>query len=240
MNLQGKTVLITGGAVRIGAVVAMKLAETGCRVIVHYGKSAAEAKKLLSVLPGGGHRIIQADLANEDEVKNLCRQAGTFELLVNSAAIFHRPDSPEDLAAAELYHKINFLAPKLLLEYFFSQNIPGGAAVNITDCFALLPGSGAYYQSKRNLNELTQKLAPAWAKRNFRINAVAPGPMIPPPWAPESRMEKILKSVPLARQVSPDDLAELVRFVLACDSMTGALIPLDSGVSAAGKNENNR
>lgn len=231
MILQGKRVLVTGGAKRAGAAIVRELAGAGCRVIIHCHDSIGEARMLCRQLPGDGHRCVSADLADDREIGNMLAGIGEFELLVNNAAIFHRPGSPEDLDAAELYDKINFRAPEKLLEYFFNQDISGGAAVNITDAFALLPGSGAYHQSKQQLNELTRRLAPGWAKRGFRINAVAPGPMLPPPWAPESRMEKILPAVPLHRAVDTEELAELVCFLLACDSMTGAVIPLDCGIS---------
>lgn len=232
MILQGKRVLITGAAKRIGSVIAQELANAGCQVIIHCHSSRQEAETLAGRLPGNGHEVIQSDLATDSGVKNLIRQAGVFELLVNSAAIFHRPGSPEDIAAEKLYEKINFLAPKQLLEYLFALGSPC-AAVNITDCHALQPGNGAYWQSKRKLNELTTALAPVWATRRCRINAIAPGPMIPPPWAPESRMEKVLQSVPLSTPVAPEYLAALTRFMLECDSMTGTIVPLDGGISAA-------
>lgn len=232
MIMQGKCVLITGGAKRAGAAIVKKLAEAGCRVIIHCHTSVREAEILASGLPGGGHRVISADLGGDAGVESLLEQAGSFEFLVNSAAVFHRPGSEEDLNAAASYRQINFLAPKRLLEYFYRQGIPGSAAVNITDAFALLPGEGTYWQSKHLLNELTVSLAPLWAEKNMRINAVAPGPVIPPPWAPESRMEKILKCVPLARPVSLADLAETVKFLLTCQSITGTVIPLDGGITA--------
>ena len=240
MIMQGKRVLITGGAKRAGSFIVRNLAAAGCRVIIHCHTSVKEAELLASELPREGHRVIAADLGSPDGVEQLLEDAGNFEFLVNSAAIFHRPGSEEDRHSAASYRQINFLAPRKLLEYFYEQGIPGSAAVNITDAFALLPGEGAYWQSKRDLNELTFSLAPLWAAKDMRINAVAPGPVLPPPWAPESRMEKILKCVPLARPVSPEDLAETVRFLLTCRSITGTVVPLDGGISAVAPAFSNR
>lgn len=234
MILKGKSVLITGSGKRIGAVIARKLAQAGCKVILHCNRSVDEAEKLIGELAGNGHRLLQGDLSCEAEVKKLAQAAGKFELLVNCAAIYHKPGSPEDLATQEDYHRINFRAAEVLLEYFFRQELPEAAAVNITDSFALLPGKGAYWESKKALNELTGKLACRWAEKNFRINAVAPGPMIPPPWAPESRMEKTIPLLPLQRAVTPEDLAETVKFLLSCDSITGAVIPVDCGLHRTG------
>ena len=232
MDLQGKSVLITGGSKRVGAVIAAELASGGCRVIVHCREKSLEAEKFTAGLPGNGHRLLAADLSDETAVGNLSDAAGEIDLLVNCAAVFYRPGSLEDIAAAELYRRVNFLAPQLLLEKFFASGRSSLAAVNITDSAALLPGSGAYWESKRQLNELTVKLAGPWAERDCRINAVAPGPMIPPPWAPASRMEKTLPLIPLHRPAAPADLAAMVKFLLQCDSMTGAVIPLDCGMSA--------
>ena len=233
MNLQGKRLLITGGAKRVGLAIAREMAGAGCRIILH-ARNMSDASRAVESLPGTGHRAIAGDLADPAAVENICHAAGTFEYLVNNAALFFRPGSAEDIGAKELYDQVNFKTPGMLLEYFFAQNISEGAAVNITDCFALLPGSGAYWQSKKDLTDLTVKLAPLWAERKFRINAVAPGPMLPPPWALESRMEKILQTVPLHRPVELGEVVEMVKFMLTAGSITGAVVPVDGGISARG------
>lgn len=230
MQICGKTVLITGGAKRIGAAVARRLAGEGCRVIIHCRHSLPEAVRLIGELPGEGHRAVCADLAEEAEVRRLAREAGRFELLVNSAALFFRPGSPEDAAAeaAGMYRRVNCEAPELLLELFFAQNLPEAAAVNITDADAAdpPPSPGGYLQSKIDLNALTVRLAPLWAKANYRICAVAPAPMLPPPWAPDSRMSGVLKKSWFGRRVPAEDLTALVSFIFRCDSLTGCVIPL--------------
>ena len=230
MILEGKRVLITGGARRVGAAVAVRLARSGCRVALHCRSSVAEAEKLLSELPGSGHSLHVMDLIPPGAPERLCREVGTFDLLVNNASAFFRPGSPEDAAASELYHRLNFRVPAELLEYFAAQNPTEGAAVNLTDCAVLAPGSGAYYESKLALARLTESLAVQWGPRNLRINAVAPGAVLPPAWAPESRMTGILAATPLHRAVAPSDIADLVAFSFRCDSLTGAVIPLDGAL----------
>lgn len=230
MDISGKRVFITGGARRIGAAIAGVLAQHGCQVALHCRNSVAEAKKLLAALPGTGHSLHIADLMSETATAQLCEQLGEFELLVNNAALFFRPGSPEDLAAAAQYERVNFRAPEQILTYFAAQNLTCGAAVNITDCTALNPGNGAYWQSKAALTRLTTELALPWAKKNLRINAIAPGAVLPPAWAPESAMTKILGATPLHRATTPEEIAQLTLFMLQCDSMTGAVIPLDGGL----------
>lgn len=230
MNLSGKRLLLTGGAKRIGAAIARHAARMGCRVALHCHNSVQEAEKLLTELPGGGHTLHIYDLADADAPEKLSAEVGNFDLLVNNAAIFYRPGSPEDAAAAKLYDRINFQVPKRLLEIFYQMSPPDGAAVNITDCMSLVPGQGSYWQSKKDLTELTIALAVPWAERKLRINAIAPGAVLPPSWALDSAMSKILAATPLHRSTAPGDIAELTGFLLTCPSITGTVIPLDGAL----------
>ncbi len=233
MILRGKRLLITGGARRIGEAIVRQLAENGCKIALHCHNSVAEAEKVLASLPGEGHTLHIADLAAPDAPEKLFSEAGKIDLLVNNAAIFFRPGSPEDLAAAKMYEKINFQIPRRLLELFAAQKLECGAAVNITDSAALRPGEGAYYESKAALSRLTTELARIWAAQNLRINAIAPGAVLPPAWAPQSRMEKILAATPLHQAATPEEIARLTAFLLSCDSITGTEIPVDGGLHLA-------
>lgn len=229
MKIKGKCVLITGSAKRGGAELARIFANSGAAVILHCNNSIVEAGQLLSTLPGSGHRIIQADFAHDAGVDTLIAAAGKFDILINNASIFFRPGSPEDLNNTALYHQINFLAPKKLLEAWANQELAAGCAVNILDQAVLKPGSGGYWQSRCDLRQLTLELARALGKRNLRVNAVAPGPMLPPYWKPESKMEKTLPSLPLPRPVEVGDFAQAVKFLCEAESITGAILPVDCG-----------
>ena len=233
MILDGKRVLITGGARRIGAAVARRLAAAGCRVALHCRHSAAEGKTLLSSLPGAGHTLHVLDLVPPDAPEKLCAEIGRFELLVNNAACYFRPGSPEDLAAAALYGRLNYEVPRELLRRFAAQNLAEGAAVNMVDCSVLAPGEGAYHAAKLALARLTETLALEWGERGLRVNAVAPGAVLPPHWAPGSAMTGILAAAPLHRAVSPEEIAELTEFLLRTDSMTGAIVPIDGALHLA-------
>ena len=231
MNLYGKRVLITGGARRVGAVIAEKLASEGCILALHCFKSVVEAEKLLQKLPGTGHQLFTADLSEPAEVEKLISEVGRFDLLVNNASVFFRPGSAEDLAAGKLYRQLNYLTPKRLLEAFYDQKLSEGAAVNMVDSAVLRPGGGAYYESKKALAELTVALSRDFGSCNLRINAIAPGAVLPPHWAPDSPMTKVLSENFLHRAVKCEDLADLALFMLKCDSLTGTVIPLDCGIS---------
>ena len=229
MKIEGKCVLITGSAKRGGAELVKLFAQLGAKVILHCNKSVDEAEKLLAVLPGSEHRIIQADFAADAGVDTLIANAGKFDILINNASIFFRPGSAEDLNSTALYNQVNFLAPKKLLAAWAQQELAGGCAVNILDQAILKPGAGGYWQSRYDLWMLTQELARTLGKRDLRINAVAPGPMLPPYWKPESKMEKTLPTLPLSRPVAVGDFVRAVKFLCEADSITGAVIPVDCG-----------
>ena len=229
MNIQGKCVLITGSARRCGAELAKSFAADGAKVIIHCNRSSAEAAELLASLPGAGHRIISADFADPKEVENLISQAGCFDILINNASLFFRPGSKEDIDGKTLYHQVNFRAPQMLLEAWAQQSIAEGCAVNILDQAVLNPGSGGYWQSRSDLMQLTRELARTLGEKNLRVNAVAPGPLLPPYWKPDSKMEKTLPTVPLHRPVAVADFVNAVKFLVCSDSITGAILPVDCG-----------
>ena len=231
MKIEGKCVLITGGAKRCGAELVKSFACTGAKVIIHCNRSGNDAEKLLTSLPGTGHKIICADFARPEEVEYLISQAGKFDILINNASLFFRPGSPEDLNGSDLYHQVNFLAPQMLLDSWAKQDISEGCAVNILDQAVLTPGSGGYWQSRYDLMQLTRTLARTLGEKNLRVNAVAPGPLLPPYWKPDSKMEKTLPTLPLHRPVKVDDFVDAVKFLCAADSITGAVIPVDCGQS---------
>lgn len=229
MKIKGKCVLITGGAKRCGAEMVKLFAAEGAKVIIHCNASVDEAQILLAQLPGDGHKIIPADFSRDDEITKLVERAGKFDILINNASIFFRPGSPEDLNGGELYQQINFRAAQLLLEAWSAQELPEACAVNILDQAVLNPGNGAYWSSRHQLMLLTCELARTLGRKNFRVNAVAPGPVLPPYWKPDSKMEKTLPSLPLARPVDVVELAQTVKFLCDNDSITGAVIPVDCG-----------
>ena len=229
MNIKGKCVLITGSARRCGAELAKSFAADGAKVIIHCNRSTEDAANLLATLPGDGHKIVSADFANPSDVENLISQIDRVDILINNASLFFRPGSEEDLNGGELYNQVNFLAPKMLLEAWAQQSIAEGCAVNILDQAVLNPGSGGYWRSRRDLMQLTRELARTLGEKNLRVNAVAPGPLLPPYWKPDSKMEKTLPTVPLHRPVAVADFVNAVKFLVCSDSVTGAILPVDCG-----------
>ena len=229
MFFTGKRILITGSARRCGAALVRRFAGMGATMLIHCCNSRAEAEALCASLPGGSHEVFTADLLQAGAAAKLFSACGRVDVLINNASIFFRPGSPEDLAAEENYMRLHYHAPMELLQLFAAQQLPGSCAVNILDQAVLSPGSGAYYTSRKMLADATLQLAKAWGTQDIRINGVAPGPMLPPSWAPDSKMAKTLPTLALRRPVAVEDFTSAVEFLITNNSVTGAIIPVDCG-----------
>ena len=230
MLLAEKNILVTGSAKRIGAEIVRQLAEKGCHVIIHCNTSLAEAEALLASLSGKGHRIIQADLSIPGAAQLLFDNCPPLDCMINNASLYRHCGIYDEKTAKELW-EINYNSPMVLMQNFVKSPPRTGAVINILDQEILSdrPHTGAYLESRIALQQATLEFAKTYGKINLRFNAVCPGPMLPPAELPESKMEKTIATLPLLRRVEPADLARAVIFLLECDSITGAILPVDCG-----------
>jgi NAD(P)-dependent dehydrogenase (short-subunit alcohol dehydrogenase family) len=237
MELHDKTALVTGGAIRIGAAISEALAARGCRVLIHYHTSAAEAADLAQRLgesPGGPCLAIGGDLATEDGCRRVVddawQEAGRADILVNNAAVFHRDSlqaSSEEKMMAEL--RMNLLAPMFLIREFAAR-AGEGKIVNLLDSRIAGTGQGCvpYFLAKQALAELTRSAALELAP-TITVNGVAPGPVLPPPPTSGGASAEKAGALPLERRPLPQDVADAVVFLLENDAITGQVIFVDSG-----------
>ena len=228
MQFRNKHVIVTGGAVRVGAAVVRAFAAAGARVTVHCRANFAAAEKLVSEL-GPQHRVVCADFSNGAEgAAELWDSLDTpVDILVNNASCYRLPEERH-----YLYARVNYEAPLELLRRFAAQEIPEGAVVNFLDQAVLDPDPAEekdYLDSRRALARATVDFARDFAGKNLRFNAVAPGPVLPPVGLENSKMEKTLKSIPLRRPVELADLVAAVLFLAGNSSITGAILPVDCG-----------
>lgn len=226
MRFADKHVLVTGGAVRVGAAVVRAFAAAGARVTVHYRNSAAAAERLAAEVGG---RAVRADFsAGAAGAATLWEKLDApVDVLVNNASCYRLPEAERDL-----YGRVNFEAPVELMRRFAAQRLAEGAVVNFLDQAVLNPApaeEARYLDSRRRLARATVEFARGFAGRNLRFNAVAPGPVLPPVGLENSKMEKTLRRIPLKRPVALDDLVAAVLFLAAGDSITGAILPVDCG-----------
>lgn len=234
-------VLITGAARRIGRAIATAFAHAGFRVVIHCNRSLSDAQCLLAELGGesAGHCVVQADFRVSGEVSalipSLVRRGIVPVCLVNSAAIYSRiplrDATPETLA--EVF-TINFAAPFELMRSF--ANVCGtGSIINITDARTAFPDphSGPYALAKKALAEATAAAALDWAPQ-IRVNAIAPGIVLPPPGGAWTRMQNIIPAIPMQQRTTEQELADTCLFLQRSSSITGQSIFLDGGIHLLG------
>ena len=235
-SLAGRTALVTGAARRLGRATARALASEGANVIVHYGRSEAEAEGLAAELREGGREAwtLRADLERPEEVEALIpralEQAGGLQILVNNASVF----PPGSLVEANLESlmrsiQVNAWAP-FQLSRSFAGHVRRGTIVNFLD--TRVAGYDwqhvEYILSKKMLAALTEMTAVQFAP-DITVNAVAPGLILPPPGKDESYLEALKDTVPLKRHGEAEDIADAVLFLVKSDYVTGQVIYVDGG-----------
>ena len=240
--MQGKVVLITGGAKRVGAATCRRLHAAGANIMLHYRASAGEARLLQAEL---NHQrkdsvaLIQADLLDVAKLPSLVDQTvqrfGKLDALINNASSFFQtpvgeitPAAWEDLIGTNLRAPL-FVAQAAAPALKKAQ----GAIVNITDIHAERPLKNyvVYSVAKSGLVGLTRSLARELAPE-VRVNAVAPGPILWPDdeTFDELSRQRIISHTPLKREGTPEDIAKAVHFLLAeATYVTGETINVDGG-----------
>ena len=183
-----RAVLVTGSSRGIGRAIAHAFAARGDRVAVHSSSSRQAAEQVAAELPGTGHAVVQADLADADAVGRMVDEAaaalGGLQVLVNNAGVFtaHPPleSSYEEWQAAwsrTLAVNLVGAANATFRAVPHLVAAGGGAIVNVTSrgAFRGEPNTPAYGASKAGLNAFAQSMAIALAPQNISVTAVAPG-----------------------------------------------------------------
>jgi hypothetical protein len=233
MIIKDRTVLVTGGAVRIGKAICTALAGAGAKVVIHYNKSGKEAAELLEILGGkkAGHRIVKCELSNLTAVKKLIPSLGKIDILVNNASIyFPCRDGKENISLAKKQFKINFHAPLLLMRKFQEQEIKEGCIINLLDqrIAKKTPDDDSYTLSKKALAKATFVTALSWAPQ-IRVNGIAPGAILPPRGMENSKMKIQISMTPMKKAPTPEQVAQTCLFLIGNDSLTGQVIYVDGG-----------
>ena len=232
--LNGKTILITGAAKRVGRLFALSCARAGADIVIHHGHSREEALQVKDEIESIGRKahVIASDLGKPAEAAKRIVKANKFSplfALVNSAAIFE-PLSFDDTTLEDWKHHmaINLTAP-FLLSQEFARHTREGRIVNIVDWRALRPAADhfPYTISKAALVSLTQSMAAALAPR-ITVNGLALGAVLPP--SDQGGSDKIIENVPAHRWSKPQEVEDALIFLLCGPSyITGEIIHLDGG-----------
>lgn len=232
-----RVALVTGGAVRLGRAISLGLAGAGYDLVVHFRSSRGPAEELARDVGGMGRRCLlcRADLTDPDAPRVLSEAAGTLgrlDLLVNSAAGFDaRPLLDVDAATWDAVMALNVRAPHLLVRALAPMLADaGGSVVNLVDLSAFQAWSEypAHAVSKAALAHLTRVQARALAPR-IRVNAVAPGAVLPPEDYKPERLEVLRARTPLQTLGTPDDVVQAVLFLAHSPFVTGQILAVDGG-----------
>jgi pteridine reductase len=237
-SLHDSVALVTGAGKRLGRAVALRLANEGCDVAIHYGKSQREALDVVHEIKKLGRRsiAIQADLTRVEQIQDLiacvAKEFQRLDILINSAANFLETKFGQ---TAEATWDAS-LATNLKAPFFCCQSAApyltqsgSGIIINFADIGGLmgwrefLPHS----ISKAGVILLTRILAKELAPK-VRVNAIAPGTITMPDDPPEWQSD-FIKRAPLARTGHPQDITDAVMFIIRAEFMTGQTLVLDGG-----------
>lgn len=232
MKLEGAIILVTGGAKRIGKKICEAFAAEGAKIIVHFNQSEADAKALLQKLGGKekGHSIWRCDLSKSFKIEKKIQEILPFDILINNASIYE-PKQIINETESEIQKNmaVNFFSP-LLLAIEFAKKSTSGLIINVLDerVGRLSKDEGSYELSKKCLLWATETLALQLAPA-IRVNAVAPGAVLPPDAKPEMKLVKQKLETPLRRTATLDDIVSACIFLAKNDSITGQTIFIDGG-----------
>ncbi|HWB53997.1 MAG TPA: SDR family oxidoreductase [Tepidisphaeraceae bacterium] len=239
-----RAALITGGAKRVGAAIARRLAQEGFDIAITYLASEKEAQSLLQEIQTLGRKAIafHGDIDSVEKwapamAQRIDQEFGRLDLLVNNASLY-KPGGLTDTNADMVRQMMNihFWGPLVLSRTFEKMlRISHGAIINMVDAMVEKPMTNflAYSASKAALGNLTLALARELAPQ-VRVNGIAPGVVEWPPDFPADQRQAYLKRVPLQRAGTPQDVAEMVVYLATTGQyITGQILKLDGGRSIA-------
>lgn len=252
-RLAGKTIVVTGAASGLGRASATRFAASGARVVVA-DRDLAAAERVAADLPDGSiavHVDVVDDRSVEDLVVGVVERFGRIDGFYANAGISgagslfditrHEWDDVLSTNLTSVWLSVRAAARAMI-------ETGGGSIVNQASVAGLtgIPKTAAYSAAKGGVVALTRQLAVDLAQHGIRVNAVCPG-MVPTPLVMSSRsamsdedvtaqLEKAVGDYPLGRLGRPDDVAALAEYLFSDDSswMTGAVLPIDGGLTAYG------
>ena len=242
MELTGKVAIITGGK-RIGRVVAQVLATRGMDLVLSYRGSKQEADDTVDDVVAAGRRAttVVADVSKPEDCRAIIARAmatfGRIDVLVNMASIYR--STPLEAMTVEYWDtdidvnlRSAFLCAHAALPHMRAGG--GGRIVNFADWLARsgrphYKGFTSYYVAKAGVIALTESLALEGAQDNILVNAIAPGPIVPPPEMTQEEIDEVAKATPVGHWGGEAEIAKAVVLLCETDFITGETIRVDGG-----------
>jgi len=242
MKVKGKTALVTGGANRLGAAVAVALAEQGCGIVLHYHSSGHDAMTTAKKIEAAGAELylVRQDLSRPEAAEELFQKLEELgaapHILINSAGSYPRSDfNGMGWNDAETALMLNSFAPFSLSRQF--SRLPAAACIiNVLDARMVDYDRQhlAYHISKRVLHDLTRVLSVELAP-GIRVNGVAPGIILPDHPKDPELVEKYRQGNPLKKIGTVEEYVRTVLFLISNDFITGQIIFVDGGRHLRGR-----
>jgi len=252
MKLQGKSAVVTGGAMGIGKAISRLFASEGCKVVIADVNEEEGTKTQREIQEKGGKCLfVKTNVSQVNEVKNMAQKAisfcGKIDILVNNAGIW-RPGKVTTLSEEIWDQVLNtnlkgiFLVSREIIPVM--QKKGGGSVINIASVAGLVGAreAAAYNASKGGVINLTRNMALDFASDNIRVNCICPGMIdtaqgdtVVAHYAPEKDpAEAKTNWQPLRRRGLPEDVARLALYLASDDSafMTGSILVIDGGLTA--------
>jgi glucose 1-dehydrogenase len=251
-GLEGKRVLVTGGATGIGRATALRFAIEGANVAVNFIGDPEPAEALVEELSNvgieGTHILAPADVSDEDEVDalfaNVVQALGGLDILVNNAAI-KIMDEPHEAHIADFDRVMSvnlrgaFLCAQAAIQHFLDAGHPG-VIVSTSSVHQVLPDpeAVAYMMSKAGVGGMTRTLALRYARNGIRVNAVGPGAVMTRMNAnfltDEAALRAMERAIPVGRVAVAEEIASVIAFLASDEAsyVTGQTIFVDGGLTS--------
>jgi NAD(P)-dependent dehydrogenase (short-subunit alcohol dehydrogenase family) len=250
--LSGKRAYVTGGSSGIGAAIVKTFAAEGAKVAIGASAHAKEAEATAKSLPGGGHVVVKADLADRREIARAADAVvaglGGLDIFVHSAgidvartAVTHEtPDETWD-KMIDLHLNAAFFLSKKLIPAMLEGKNPAMVFIGSVCGLVAWEGDVAYNVAKAGLQHLARCIASDYAKQGLRANVIAPGVIDTPltrnyasgmPGGQAEGLKALAAMHPIGRYAVPSEIADAAAF-LASDKasfITGTVLPIDGGL----------
>lgn len=231
-----KHALITGGAKRIGRVIALHLAKAGWDITLHYHASEADAQKLAQEIREIGRKayLLKADFEDENLVGRLLPKNTEHPItaLVHNASLFERDENDPD---GSRHNLVNYDVPMLLSQQF-SKQLPNdqiGSIIFFLDNTPMPIFLKGYSHSRDRLRQVLQSMAKQFAPQ-ARVNALALGPTLKNERESDTHFQSLVKQTPLGAATRPEDVAAATLLLLHTESICGQIINVDCGMHLLG------